>query len=91
VAAAIARRCNALPLRSNSRPDRRLLPDASFSPVRRVTYRSKPRASNSAPIWTSFMHRHRANGTIEPEEAIRRAGGILKDQLSVFVDLQGER
>ena len=25
-----------------------------------------------------------------PEEAIRRAGGILKDQLSVFVDLQGE-
>ena len=30
------------------------------------------------------------NGTIEPEEAIRRAGGILKDQLSVFVDLQGE-
>jgi len=30
------------------------------------------------------------NGTIEPEEAIRRAGAILKDQLSVFVDLQGE-
>ena len=30
------------------------------------------------------------NGTIDPEEAIRRAGGILKDQLSVFVDLQGQ-
>ena len=30
------------------------------------------------------------NGTIDAEEAIRRAGGILKDQLSVFVDLQGE-
>src|SRR5438067_1670543 len=30
------------------------------------------------------------NGTIEAEEAIRRAGSILKDQLSVFVDLQGE-
>ena len=30
------------------------------------------------------------NGTIDPEEAIRRAGNILKDQLSVFVDLQGQ-
>ena len=30
------------------------------------------------------------NGTIDSEEAIRRAGAILKDQLSVFVDLQGE-
>ncbi|MDH3894705.1 MAG: DNA-directed RNA polymerase subunit alpha, partial [Chromatiales bacterium] len=31
------------------------------------------------------------NGTIDPEEAIRRAGAILKDQLAVFVDLQGEQ
>ena len=30
------------------------------------------------------------NGTIDPEEAIRRAGGILKEQLDVFVDLQGQ-
>ena len=30
------------------------------------------------------------NGTIDPEEAIRRAGAILKDQLAVFVDLQGQ-
>jgi DNA-directed RNA polymerase subunit alpha len=30
------------------------------------------------------------NGTIDPEEAIRRAGSILKDQLSVFIDLQGQ-
>ena len=30
------------------------------------------------------------NGTIDSEEAIRRAGAILKDQLAVFVDLQGE-
>ena len=30
------------------------------------------------------------NGTIDAEEAIRRAGSILKDQLSVFVDLQGQ-
>ena len=30
------------------------------------------------------------NGTIDPEEAIRHAGSILKDQLSVFVDLETE-
>ena len=30
------------------------------------------------------------NGTIDAEEAIRRAGSILKSQLDVFVDLQGE-
>ena len=30
------------------------------------------------------------NGTIDPDEAIRRAGSILKDQLDVFVDLQGQ-
>ena len=30
------------------------------------------------------------NGTIDPEEAIRRAGNILRDQLSVFVDLKGQ-
>jgi DNA-directed RNA polymerase subunit alpha len=30
------------------------------------------------------------NGTIDAEEAIRRAGAILKSQLDVFVDLQGE-
>ena len=28
------------------------------------------------------------DGTLDPEEAIRRAANILKDQLSVFVDLK---
>jgi DNA-directed RNA polymerase subunit alpha len=31
------------------------------------------------------------DGTIDPEEAIRRAANILKDQLSIFVDLQEEK
>jgi DNA-directed RNA polymerase subunit alpha len=31
------------------------------------------------------------NGTIEPEEAIRWAASILVDQLSVFVELKGEK
>ena len=31
------------------------------------------------------------NGTIDPEEAIRRAATILQQQVAVFVDLQGEK
>jgi DNA-directed RNA polymerase subunit alpha len=54
----------------SSGPIGRLQLDASFSPIRRVTFET--------------------NGTIDAEEAIRRAGSILKDQLSVFVDLQGQ-
>ena len=30
------------------------------------------------------------NGTVDPEETIRKAAGILQQQLSVFVDLQGD-
>jgi DNA-directed RNA polymerase subunit alpha len=30
------------------------------------------------------------NGTIDPEDAIRRAATILRDQLTVFVDLKAE-
>ena len=31
------------------------------------------------------------NGTIDPEEAIRRAATILQQQLAVFVDLESEK
>ena len=31
------------------------------------------------------------NGTLDPEEAIRRAATILQQQLSVFVDLESEK
>jgi DNA-directed RNA polymerase subunit alpha len=55
-------------------PIGRLQLDASFSPVHRV----------------KLIIDIETNGTIDPEEAIRRAGSILKDQLSVFVDLQGK-
>ncbi|MFL6713917.1 MAG: DNA-directed RNA polymerase subunit alpha C-terminal domain-containing protein, partial [Sulfurifustis sp.] len=29
------------------------------------------------------------NGSIDPEEAVRRAANILQDQISIFVDLKG--
>jgi DNA-directed RNA polymerase subunit alpha len=73
-----------------SRPIGRLLLDASFSPLRRVTYTVEAARVEQRTDLDKLIMDIETNGTIEPEEAIRRAGGILKDQLSVFVDLQGE-
>jgi DNA-directed RNA polymerase subunit alpha len=74
----------------SSRPIGRLLLDASFSPVRRVTYAVDAARVEQRTDLDKLVLDIETNGTIDAEEAIRRAGSILKDQLSVFVDLQGE-
>ncbi|MCS6948621.1 MAG: DNA-directed RNA polymerase subunit alpha, partial [Steroidobacteraceae bacterium] len=73
-----------------TRPIGRLQLDASFSPVRRVTYAVEAARVEQRTDLDKLVIDIETNGTIDPEEAIRRAGSILKDQLSVFVDLQGE-
>ena len=74
----------------SSRPIGRLQLDASFSPVRRVTYSVDSARVEQRTDLDKLVIDIETNGTIDAEEAIRRAGSILKDQLSVFVDLQGE-
>jgi len=74
----------------SSRPIGRLQLDASFSPVRRVTYAVDSARVEQRTDLDKLVLDIETNGTIDAEEAIRRAGAILKDQLSVFVDLQGE-
>jgi DNA-directed RNA polymerase subunit alpha len=73
-----------------SRPIGRLLLDASFSPVRKVTYSVESARVEQRTDLDKLILDIETNGTIDAEEAIRRAGAILKDQLSVFVDLQGQ-
>src|ERR1700727_2719563 len=73
-----------------TRPIGRLQLDASFSPIRRVTYSVDAARVEQRTDLGKLVIDIETNGTIDAEEAIRRAGGILKDQLSVFVDLQGE-
>lgn len=68
----------------------RLQLDASFSPVRRVSYTVESARVEQRTNLDKLIIDIETNGTIDPEEAIRRAGSILKDQLSVFVDLQGQ-
>ena len=74
----------------STRPIGRLQLDASFSPVRRVTYAVDAARVEQRTDLDKLVLDIETNGTIDAEEAIRRAGSILKDQLSVFVDLQGE-
>ncbi len=71
-------------------PIGRLQLDASFSPVSRVTYDVEAARVEQRTDLDKLIIDIETNGTIDPEEAIRRAGSILKDQLSVFVDLQGK-
>ena len=71
-------------------PIGRLQLDASFSPIVRVTYTVEAARVEQRTDLDKLIIDIETNGTIDPEEAIRRAGSILKDQLSVFVDLQGQ-
>jgi DNA-directed RNA polymerase subunit alpha len=68
----------------------KLLLDASYSPVMRVSYSVENARVEQRTDLDKLIIDLETNGTIEPEEAIRRAATILQHQLSVFVDLQSE-
>ncbi len=71
-------------------PIGRLQLDASFSPINRVAYTVEAARVEQRTDLDKLIIDLETNGTIDPEESIRRAGAILKDQLAVFVDLQGQ-
>ena len=64
----------------------RLQLDASFSPVRRVSYNVESARVEQRTDLDKLVIDLETNGTIDPEEAIRRAATILQQQLAVFVD-----
>lgn len=62
--------------------------DASFSPVRRVTYEVDNARVEKRTDLDKLIIEIETNGTLEPEEAIRRSATILQHQLAAFVELQ---
>ena len=62
--------------------------DASYSPVRRVMYQVENARVENRTDLDKLILDIETNGTLDPEEAIRRAATILQYQLSVFVELQ---
>ncbi len=73
-----------------SRPIGQLLLDATFSPVYRITYNVESARVEQRTDLDKLIIGIETNGTVDPEEAIRQAAGILQSQLAVFVDLQGK-
>lgn len=67
-----------------------LLIDATYSPIRKVAYKVDSARVEQRTDLDKLIIDLETNGTIDPEEAIRRAATILQQQVSVFVDLQSE-
>lgn len=74
-----------------SRSIGRLQLDASFSPVHRVTYVVENARVEQRTDLDKLVLDLETDGTLDPEEAIRRAATILQQQLAVFVDLESEK
>jgi DNA-directed RNA polymerase subunit alpha len=66
----------------------RLLVDASFSPVVRIAYSVDSARVEQRTDLDKLVLDMETNGTLDPEEAIRRASTILAEQLDAFVELR---
>ena len=67
----------------------RIVLDASYSPVRRVSYTVESARVEQRTDLDKLVMSIETNGVISPEEAIRQSARILIDQLSVFASLEG--
>ncbi len=72
-------------------PIGRLMIDASYSPIRRVAYVVEAARVEQRTDLDKLVLDLETDGTITAEEAVRRAATILQQQLSVFVELQGDQ
>jgi DNA-directed RNA polymerase subunit alpha len=68
----------------------RLKLDASFSPIKRVSYEVQSARVEQQTDLDKLVLEIETNGTIDPENAVREAARILRNQLGVFVDLEAE-
>jgi DNA-directed RNA polymerase subunit alpha len=67
----------------------RIVLDASFSPVRRVSYAVESARVEQRTDLDKLVLDIETNGVISPEEAVRQSARILMDQISVFAALEG--
>ena len=75
---------------ANSKIIGRLKLDASFSPIIRVAYDVENARVEQRTDLDKLIIELETNGTIDPEEAIRKAATILQQQIAIFVDLEAE-
>ncbi|WP_339388168.1 DNA-directed RNA polymerase subunit alpha, partial [Vibrio caribbeanicus] len=75
----------------DERPIGRLLVDATYSPVDKIAYSVEAARVEQRTDLDKLVIDMETNGTLDPEEAIRRAATILAEQLDAFVDLRDVR
>ncbi|HRI18904.1 MAG TPA: DNA-directed RNA polymerase subunit alpha, partial [Burkholderiaceae bacterium] len=68
----------------------RIVLDASFSPVRRVSYTIESARVEQRTDLDKLVMEIVTNGAITPEEAIRSSAKVLVEQLAVFAQLEGQ-
>jgi DNA-directed RNA polymerase subunit alpha len=71
------------------RPIGKLPLDASYSPIRRVAVDVQSARVEQRTDLDRLVIDLETNGTIDPKGAVQHAAGILRDQLSSFVALEG--
>jgi len=74
-----------------SRSIGRLQLDSTFSPVRRVSYVVESARVEQRTDLDKLIIDLETDGTLDPEEAIRRSATILQEQLAAFVDLETDK
>ncbi|HRK57614.1 MAG TPA: DNA-directed RNA polymerase subunit alpha [Burkholderiaceae bacterium] len=67
----------------------RVVLDASFSPVKRVSYTVESARVEQRTDLDKLVMTVETNGALNPEEAVRQSARILMDQLRVFGELEG--
>jgi DNA-directed RNA polymerase subunit alpha len=67
----------------------RIVLDASFSPVARVSYTVESARVEQRTDLDKLVMEINTNGAISPEEAIRASAKVLVEQLAVFAQLEG--
>jgi DNA-directed RNA polymerase subunit alpha len=88
----VARGFGYQPASSRRRPDEEARPigrlqlDASFCPVRRVAFEVDAARVEQRTDLDKLVMDIETNGTVDAEDAVRKAADILADQLSVFGD-----
>ena len=74
-----------------TRPIGRLALDATFSPVLRVAYAVEAARVEQRTDLDKLVLELETDGTLDPEESIRRSATLLQEQLAAFVDLETDK
>ena len=72
-----------------SKPIGRIVLDASFSPVRRVSYTVESARVEQRTDLDKLVLEIETNGAVSAEDAVRSSAKILVEQLAVFAQLEG--